>query len=108
MCRRETSTAAVSGRFESGRGGRGRSCTLQEFLADGSDQFAEKTVTAKTKASHKFTTKKKKRQGLRDIFRLRLCQSHFTTEILSVCLGVESPLGIMTRFVVDVCDQALS
>ena len=59
MCRRETSTAAVSGRFESGRGGRGRSCTLQEFLADGSDQFPEKTVTAKTKASHKFTIKKK-------------------------------------------------
>jgi hypothetical protein len=77
MCRRETSTAAVSGRDERGNGGRGRSYTLQEFLDDGGGQFPEKTVTAKTKASPKFTNKKIKTRTERRLQAASLSKSFY-------------------------------
>jgi hypothetical protein len=63
MCRRETSTAAVSGGVERGSGGRGAVMYIIGVLADGGGQFREKKkpVTAKTKGSPKFMTKKKTR-----------------------------------------------
>jgi hypothetical protein len=66
------STADVGESVERGGGGRGRSYTLQEFLADGVGHFPEKKYRVCLNEGFS-KIYDKKRQGLRIVFRLRLC-----------------------------------